>query len=277
MEMEKEKPLVSVIMGVFNGEKTLVKCIESIIAQTYDNWEFVICDDCSTDGTRRILEQYSRRDSRIKIISNEKNSYLAYSLNQCLKYATGEYIARMDADDESLRERLERQVNFMLAHPDYDVVGSNVIVFDEKGDIGIRTVVEYPTRDTLLTNTPYAHPTILMKKTVYDHLNGYTVSSATQRSEDLELWFRFYLNGYKGYNIQIPLYRYHETQDDYKKRTFKAAWGTMQNYISGYRMLGFSYWKYVYAIKPVVVSLIPKGIMKRYHDKQIKRNNFEDR
>ena len=100
------QPLVSIIMGAYNCEATIEKCVESILQQTYKNWQFIICDDFSSDNTFDILKKYEDKDSRIIILHNECNKRLAASLNNCLKVAKGKYIARMDADDESLPQRL---------------------------------------------------------------------------------------------------------------------------------------------------------------------------
>ena len=143
-------PLVSIIMGVYNEEKNLQTCIDSIINQTYDNWEFIICDDCSTDGSVRVLEEYRNKDSRITVLKNENNSRLAQTLNNCLKVAKGEFIARMDADDISLPDRIQKQVVFLIENPGIDCVGTGRIMFDESGDRGVRFEIERPTKNTLL-------------------------------------------------------------------------------------------------------------------------------
>ena len=106
-------PTVSVIMGIYNCEKTLSDAIDSIINQTYSDWELIMCDDGSTDNTYQIATKYSEKDNRITVIKNDTNSGLAFSLNHCLKYAKGEYVARMDADDISLPNRFEKQVAFL--------------------------------------------------------------------------------------------------------------------------------------------------------------------
>lgn len=259
------KTLVSIIMGVYNEEITLERCLNSIIDQTYDNWELIVCDDCSDDGTVGILEKYIKKDNRIKLLRNEKNIRLAASLNKCLDAAKGEYIARMDADDISLPNRLEKQVKFLEEHEDIDCVGSNMVVFDESGDKGVRESIEKPIKKDMLCKAPFFHPTIMMRKSVYDDLGGYTVSPETMRAEDLDLWFRFFKRGYKGYNIQENLYRYHESTTDYKKRTLKAAIKTAMVYIGGFKMLGFSKIKYLYAMRPIISAILPNRFMEKYH------------
>lgn len=158
------QPLVSIIMGAYNCEATIDKCVESILQQTYKNWQFIICDDFSSDNTFDILKKYEGKDSRIIILHNECNKRLAASLNNCLKVAKGKYIARMDADDESLPQRLEHQIEFLETHPEYDVVGCNRIVFDNNGNRGIRKCEEFPVKELLIKDTPFAHPTIVMRK-----------------------------------------------------------------------------------------------------------------
>lgn len=260
-------PLVSIIMGAYNCADTIGKCIESIIAQTYENWEFLICDDCSTDNTLEVIQKYQKNDERIIVLRNEKNSRLAASLNKCLEYAKGKYIARMDADDESLPLRLEKQVTFLEKNNEYDAVGCARFIYNDNGNIGIRKGVAEPNIDVLLTDAPFAHPTIMMKKEIFDELEGYTVSELTMRAEDLDLWFRFYQRGCKGYNLSEPLYRYHESVDDYKKRSITAGWKTTKVFLNGYKKIGVPLYKYPLALKPLLSSLVPNKLNYIYHNR----------
>ena len=267
-----EKPLVSVIMGVYNEEKTICQCIDSILNQTYTNWEFIICNDCSKDRTLGLLKEYAEKDSRIIVLNNDKNLRLAASLNKCLVVAKGKYVARMDADDISLPERIETQVAYMENHPDIDCVGCSRIMFDENGDRGIRKGIENPTREILKVRSPFAHPTIMMKAETYNELKGYAVSKDGMRAEDLELCIRFFMRNKKGYNIQKPLYKYHESDEDYKKRTLKAATGTSKIFFRGYRLLGFPIYVYPLALKPIVSVILPQRLIKEFHSYEEKRN-----
>ena len=271
------EPLVSIIMGVYNGQCTIRKCIDSIILQTYSNWEFIICDDCSDDNTYKIIKEYEIRDKRIRSIRNDMNRRLAASLNRCLEIVKGKYIARMDADDESMPNRLERQVYFLERYPQYDVVGTDRYMMSDSKIYGIRSSIECPSKEVLLKGTPFAHPTIMMRQEVYKSLNGYRVKKETVRAEDLELWFRFFQKGYQGYNIQEPLYKYTESIEDYKKRTFSAAKKTAMVYIHGYKLLDFPLYKYIYAVKPILAALIPRKIMYKYHRSQLQTINIEEK
>ena len=114
-----EKMMISIIMGIYNCAETLSDAIDSIIAQTYDNWELIMCDDGSTDNTYNIAQEYKERyPDKIVLLKNEKNMGLNYTLNKCLEVASGEYIARMDGDDISLPTRFEKEIGFLNEHSD---------------------------------------------------------------------------------------------------------------------------------------------------------------
>lgn len=261
-------PKVSIIMATFNGAKTLAKSLDSIISQTFTDWEFVICDDCSTDCTNKILQEYASKDSRFKILRNETNSKLAYSLNKCLENCSGEYIARMDDDDESLPQRLETQVKFLQEHSEYAVVGSAALISDGNKILGKRIPKEYPTKSDVLRGPTFMHPTIMMRKSAYDKLGGYTVSSRTQRGQDWDLWFRFYAAEMKGYNIQEPLYIYHEDSTALKKRTLRTALMYSSTAFHGFHAIKAPLYKYALILKPVIAVLIPNFILNQLHNKK---------
>ena len=254
----KDQPLISVIMGVYNSQETLVESVTSILNQSYPNFEFLICDDSSTDDSLKLLSEFD--DKRIKIIKNETNKGLAYSLNKCLSVSKGEYIARMDADDVAYPNRFEKQVSFLEAHRDIDAVGSSVSIWNGKSIVGVRNYPELPTVKHLIKSNPFAHPTMMLRKTVYEILGGYKVDTSTKRAEDLDLWFRFFKQGFTGYNIQSPLLRYTEKDVDFKKRTLSAAIGIAKVYLNGYRMLGFPKSYDIYAVKPIISAAMPTFI-----------------
>ena len=126
---EAVQPKISVVMPAYNAENYIREAIDSILAQTFRDFEFLIIDDGSTDHTVEIIRSYS--DSRIRLYQNERNMGVAATLNRGLDLARGEYIARMDADDISLPERFAKQAAYMDAHPDVAVCGSNIILFSE--------------------------------------------------------------------------------------------------------------------------------------------------
>lgn len=260
-------PTVSIIMATYNCAKTLRASLESILKQTYSDWEFIICDDCSTDQTYSILEEYKDKyPEKFVILKNEKNSKLSYSLNRCLKVAKGTFIARMDADDESIPERLEVQVDFLKKHLEYSVVGSAMTPIDERGEKPVRYAKEIPTARDMLSRSPFFHATILMRKEAYEKVDGYTVSKRTVRAQDYDMWFRFFALGLKGYNLQKSLYIVLEDAQAIKRRTFKTRCYEVQTKIKGYRLLHYPWYLYIFAFKPILAALTPVGIMQKYHE-----------
>ena len=212
--------------------------------------------------------QAATQDDRIKIMQNEVNRKLAFSLNRCLSIATGEYIARMDHDDIALPDRLEKQVKFLEENSEYDVVGGGVILYDNSGNERVIFNEERPTVKKMKLKVPFFHPTIMMRKSAYEKLGGYTVSTRTTRGQDMDLWYRFFNLGLKGYNIQIPLLKYHDDAKDYKKKnSLKLAWQFSKTMFIGYKLNQFPLIMYPYVLIPIIVALIPESIFYWFHKK----------
>lgn len=265
-------PKVSVIMGIYNtNDETIVRAsINSILNQTYRDFEFIICDDGSTDNTYELLKKIAKTDNRIIIMKNNKNMGLAQTLNNCLKKSKGEFIARMDSDDISLPTRLEKQLDFLENNPDYSLVGSNVILFDEMGEWGIRTLPEYPNKKNFLFNSPFVHPSVFIRKSSLEVLNGYTVKKETRRCEDYELFMRFYAKGWYGYNIQEPLLKYRENKEAYSRRKFIYRIDETKIRFEGFKTLNLMPVGLIYTIKPLIVGLVPQRILAILRNEKIK-------
>ena len=274
MESNKvEKNLVSVIMGVYNCEKTIVDAVESILNQTYSEIQFIICDDCSTDNTYKILEEYKNKyDDRIVLLRNDSNHMLAYSLNRCLEKATGYYIARMDGDDISTVDRIKKQVDYLKNNKEIDLCGTAMQRFDDNGFGSVDKAVSHPNKDTMLKGKiPFNHATICTYKKVYDELNGYVVSKYTRRAEDRNLWYRFFNLGFKGENIEEPLYLVRENIDALKRRTIKDRWYGYMNNLNGYRLLKASWRDYlVLSIMTLIKMIVPVRLV--YFYRNIEKN-----
>ncbi|MGL5561919.1 MAG: glycosyltransferase [Tannerellaceae bacterium] len=258
---------VSIIMGVYNSENTIRQCIDSILSQTFENWELIMCDDCSTDNSYQIAEEYrSLYPTKIVLLKNEKNIRLAATLNRCLEYASGDYIARMDTDDICFAHRLEMQVLFFETNPNYHLVGSRVVVFNELKQLGVRGLYGDVTVDSFRRGSPFAHPSIMIKKDVLHELNGYRVSPETARCEDLDLWIRLYTNGYRGFNIQEPLLYYRENLSDLKKRKVRYGLDTTKVLFRGFLTLKVKKRYYINAFRPFISSILPDEMMYFYHN-----------
>jgi glycosyltransferase involved in cell wall biosynthesis len=183
-------PKVTVLMAVYNGERYLRQSIESILSQTFTDFEFLIIDDGSTDSTPEILEEYNERDERIRIIHQE-NIGLTKSLNRGLGLSRGYYIARTDADDVSLRERLEHQVSFLDNHPEIGVLGSGAVTIDREGNVIHRffpTTGPSVVRWRLIFGNCISHPTVLFRKNLVLEAGGYPCDSPV--AQDYDLWSR---------------------------------------------------------------------------------------
>lgn len=256
---------ISVIMGVYNpkDKSMLKKSIESILQQTYRNIEFIICDDNSNDEIKEILNYFKKKDDRIIIINNNDNLGLAASLNNCLKIATGEYIARQDDDDISKENRLEEEIEFLEKNTKYDFVGCNLELFNSNGIWGYRKHNEKPVKKDFLYGNQFPHPAMLLTKKCIDDVNGYKVKEITRRTEDYDLFMRLYAKGYKGYNLQKYLYQYNEDMYGYKKRKFKYRIDEFFLRIEDFHELGLMPRGIIYIFKPLISGIIPKKVLKR--------------
>lgn len=188
--MSLDSPKVTVLMSVYNGEKFLVGAIESILNQTYRDFEFIIIDDGSTDGTAVILARYQQMDNRIHAY-NQENQGLIASLNRGCELAKGKYIARMDADDISMLERLAKQVQYMESHPEIGVLGTWIQWIDENSKPG-RSLHPPTAPGTigwfLIFENCLAHPSVVMRADVIKTLGFYHREAI--HAEDYELWTR---------------------------------------------------------------------------------------
>jgi glycosyltransferase involved in cell wall biosynthesis len=194
-------------MSVYNGEAYLAQALDSILGQSFSSFEFIVIDDASTDDTAGILAGYAGRDSRICLLSNQKNMGLAWSLNRGLKQADGRYIARMDADDICLPPRLEKQFSFMEEHPGVGVLGTAVEIIDSAGQvIGQRMYPPDPIviRWRLALENPLCHPTVMMRRSL---LPDAPYNSDLNTAQDYDLWCRLGLLT-RSANLPQPLLRF---------------------------------------------------------------------
>ena len=266
MDLIKQSPKVSIIMGIYNCASTLERCIESILSQTFSDWELIICDDGSTDSTIEIAEDYAKNyPEKIILLINESNITLAPTLNRCLAIARGDYIARQDGDDYSAPQRLERQVNFLEKNKKYDLVGTAMVCFDEKGQYGIRDLICEPKPGNLLWGTTFCHATIMIKREVFEALGGYSEATSHRQVEDYELWFRFFSKGYIGYNLNEQLYYANEDRNAYSRKSFKRRLNEAGVMLEGYSLLKLPKRYCLMILKPVVIALLPKTVLKLFH------------
>jgi glycosyltransferase involved in cell wall biosynthesis len=186
---KEQRPKVSVIMSVYNGIPFLKKSVESILNQTYKNFEFIIVDDFSTDGSWKYLA--SLHDKRVKLIRNKKNLRLTKSLNKALTKACGDFIARMDADDISMPQRLEKQIRFLMKNRSIDLCGTFAALIDKNGKkVGKLHYPQMPDeiKRKLVLYNPIVHPSLMAREAVFKKLKGY--NEEFDGAEDYELLMR---------------------------------------------------------------------------------------
>jgi glycosyltransferase EpsE len=258
-------PKISVIMGVYNDDTHIANAIDSILNQTYEDFEFIICDDGSKDQSVNIVNDYMKNDSRIKLLKNEKNLGLAASLNRCIDVAQGEYIARMDSDDVSLPTRFEKQVKFLDENPEIMIVGTAVDLFDETGIFGERFLNNDYSAINVFKENFFVHPTVMMRKSILIDVNGYTVASYTYRTEDYDLWCKLCEKGYRGYNLNEKLLLYREDKGSFKKRKFKFRVDLAKLKLHWYRRLNIPVKYSPQIIRPILVGLMPGFVVKIHH------------
>ena len=216
--------MISLAVATYNGERYITEQLESLRKQTVPFDEVIICDDGSSDGTLEILNRYKQDyPGKFCIIENDRNRKLPYSLNHCLKYVKTDYVARMDGDDWSTPDRFEKQVAFLKAHPEYDLVGTGVVFHDGEKKIASFIKTPEPTKETMLRDNAFSHATIMTYKRVYDALGGYSLEPTVERVEDVDLWCRFLAAGFRGYNLSDELYVILEDVNAAKRRTFRAS------------------------------------------------------
>ncbi len=262
--------MVSIIMPVYNGGFHLLEAINSILNQSYSNFEFIIINDASTDDSGKILKKIA--DNRVKLYSFTKHLGVAKSLNKAISLAKGKFIARMDADDVAYPDRLMYQLNFMKVHPRTVLVGSWVELISDQG-VFIRNK-SYPIlyeqiKRIIISYNPFVHPTLLMKSDIFQTLGGY--DETLNGAEDYDLVLRI-SKKFEVQNIPKVLlkFRFNISSVTYKNikqielQSFKA------------RLKALSLYKYsllqgLLLLKPFISLCVPEFIKKTI----LQKNNFK--
>jgi len=189
-------PLVSVLMTAFNAQEFINEAIESIINQSFTDFEFIIVDDASTDSTPQILKKFQLIDSRIKVQTNPNNLHIAASANIGLSYCKGKYIARMDSDDISLPERIEKQFQYLEKHPECIVCGSYVEFFGSKNSIWKMSTDSEEIKMGLIFGSPFANSASMIRANcLKDNLLEYSLDYKYPPMEDYYLWWQLHKMG----------------------------------------------------------------------------------
>ena len=224
----KDLPFVTVFTPNYNKEKFLPETIESILNQTYRNFEYIIVDDCSTDDSWTIIQEFAKKDTRVRVYRNESNLKIVKTRNRGLTLSSdkAKYFAIIDSDDVAIAERLSTQIDFLENNSDYGLVGSNAIIIDENSkEIGFR---KYPLSDSKIRRVitrlnPFTQSSIMIRKKVIEELGLYDEKWSV--CQDYDYWLRVGQN-WKFENIEEPLVKYRLSSSQVKRSQLKE---TIQN------------------------------------------------
>lgn len=270
-------PKVSIIMGIYNCAETLPEAIDSVLTQTFSDWQLILCDDGSKDNTYGIAKEYQERfPEKILLLQNEQNMGLNHTLNRCLQVASGEYVARMDGDDISLPTRLEKEAAFLDAHPEYAIVSTPMIFFDEHGDWGRSYAIEEPTKRDFIKHSPvHCHAPCMIRREAYLAVGGYTEDRRMLRFEDVNLWYKLYAKGYAGYNLDEPLYKMRDGHAAASRRSLKSRMNAAHVMRDGFSLFHFPRYLYGYIYidlaKHFAKSIMPEKLYVLLHKRSMER------
>ena len=272
MTTQTHTPLISIIMGIYNCAGTLPDAVKSILAQTYQNWELIMCDDGSTDNTYEVAQMFvgdKEAAGRIILIKNELNRGLQVTLNRCLEAAKGEFIARMDGDDVCEPTRLEKELNVFMQEEEIDIVSTDMAFFDETGDWGLIQHPTYPVARDFIKESPFCHAPCLVRRRAYDAVGGYSEDDRVTRVEDYDLWVRMYAKGFRGKNLHEILYKMRDDRNAFKRRKYKYRINEARVKVEAVRWLHLPGHYVLQAAKPLVVGALPEGIYKALHRRRL--------
>lgn len=267
-------PLISVIMGIYNCADTLPEALDSIRRQTVSDWELILCDDGSTDGTYDLvcgLRDEIRKDmgNRVIVLKNSSNRGLNHTLNRCLRHARGSFIARMDGDDRCAPDRFEKELDAFRKEPDLAIVSSDMEFFDERGVFGKVSHPSYPKKEDFLKGSPFCHAPCLVRREAMLSVGGYSEAKRLLRVEDYHLWIKLYAKGYRGRNIHEPLYQMRDDRNAASRRKFRYRLNEAYVILYGIRALHLPGYDVVFTLRPIVVGLLPTPVYMALHRRRL--------
>lgn len=250
-------------MGIYNCASTLDEALNSLLAQTYQDFKVIMCDDGSEDNTYEVAQRYvDRYPDKFILIRNERNRKLAATLNRCLEYVDTEYVARMDGDDISLPNRFRTEIDFLDNNSEYALVSCPMIYFDEEGDYRTGKAAGEPSLKAF-NSTPFCHAPVMMRTKILNEIGNYTAEPRTERIEDYYLWFKFYNAGYKGYNLSEPLYKMRNDRNAFSRRKPSDRWRAYKITIEVKSKLGLPH-PYLSGIPALCKMFVPNWAVQLY-------------
>lgn len=262
--------MISIISGIYNCADTLPGAIESILAQTVTDWEWILCDDASSDNTYAVAKEYADKyPMKFVLLRNDQNMGLNYTLNRCLEHAKGKYVARMDGDDLCSPERFAVELRCLEENPEIAIVSTDMEFFDETGTWGRISHPEFPQNKDFLAGSPFCHAPCMVRKEAYEAVGGYSVEDKLLRVEDYHLWIKMYAHGFKGQNIHKPLYMMRDDRNAYSRRKFRYRLNEAQVRAYAVKALHLPFTGYVFAFRPIIVGLMPACVYDFLHKRRL--------
>lgn len=259
--------MISVLMGVYNCEQTVLKAVASIMAQTVKDWELIVCDDGSTDNTVQIVKDI--HDERIVFLQNSRNRGLAFTLNRCFAHSKGEYLARMDGDDVCFPDRFEKELA-VLESCTCSVVSTGMYLAGSDGKIWGKRINKATVRkEDLITSNPIFHAPCMMRRDCFKAVRGYSESKRAERVEDVDLWIRLYAAGYTAVNIEEPLYVMTNDAVAVNRRKYRYRINSARVRLRGCGLLHLPMKYRILALKPLAAGLVPGVLRQKIRKKQL--------
>jgi len=249
---------ISVVMPAYNTEQYISEAIESILNQTFKDFEFIIIDDASTDNTWGIIQKYAKNDNRIIPLKNKENLKLSKTLNKGIAVSKGKYIVRMDADDISFPDRLEKQVKLMEAKPEVGISGGAMVIMDVSGKVTEERTyhtTDEKIKEKIFRYSPFCHPAIIIRKSVLADSGLY--NHYYNPAEDYELYFRIGLQA-KFANLTDKLIKYRVVSDSMTNKGLRAMeFKTIEARKKFYDLYRASIWDKIYTFFLFVMVVFP--------------------
>jgi glycosyltransferase involved in cell wall biosynthesis len=260
MNYQDSVMVATVLMAVYNDENFVAQSVESILSQLTAQIELLIIDDCSSDNSAEILQNFAQKDSRIRIIRNVANLGVGYCRYLGVKEAKGKYIIIMDSDDICIEGRLKKQITFLEENPNIDIVGGAVIEIDNTNKQG--TIRQMPLHHEEIVKAiwacPVMHPTVAFRKNRILLAGNYDPN--LRRRIDYDLWFRCLNAGLKFANLSEPLTYYRFTPNTHRKQNLKRAFEQAQIGWQGCQLLNLPWWQYLAVMVPLMRAIFPPSL-----------------
>lgn len=277
--MGNDKPLISILMAAFNvGDPAILDlAVTSIVRQDMEDWELLICDDGSTDGTYERVLEWEKRDDRIHVLRNDRNQKAAKARNRCLMKAQGRYIAIMDTDDACSPNRLRIQRDYLDTHPQVSFVGICGERFQKiPGDTNRPYwFCAFPRKEDFLMTLPFVHASLMFRREALLDVGGYDESPRVERSEDYDMLLRMYAEGMSGGNSAEAVYYIREDAGAFRRRKYRYRLKEMMVKLRGFARLGLMPKGFLFAVKPLIVGLLPMHLLEwlkgRYYGQRMER------